>query len=90
MQDRASELLRITLLGTPLNKGKRMNGSLTHWDVTRGWGSLLAINSRQKPSEWMATIPSACTTPTASRSRLESLLPSRYAHSFWYINWCQL
>jgi hypothetical protein len=33
------------------------------------------------PSGWMATIPSACTTPTASRSRPGSSLSSGYARS---------
>src|SRR5215218_9711586 len=50
------------------------------WTSLGAWRSLLTINSRQ-PLRVMATISSACTTPTASRSLLGSPLPSGYARS---------
>jgi hypothetical protein len=54
MHNAGGELRRIPLPRTPVNKRRRKNGSLTHWDFTQGVG-LLAQHQLQTtpPGEWL-------------------------------------
>ena len=54
---------------TLVNKGRRKYGSLTHWEFVRRPGLPCSLSTADNPSGWTAKIPSAFSTPTASRSR---------------------
>src|SRR5215203_2704487 len=78
---REGELRRILLLGTRVNRGVRKNGKPHTLGLRSGRGAPSSPTTAENPSWLMATISSACTTPTASRSLLGSSLPSWYARS---------
>lgn len=64
-----------------VNKGDNKEWEPHTLGLRSGRGAPCSPSTADNPSGWMATIPSACTTPTASRSRLGSSLPSGYARS---------